>query len=539
MQIIPAFLKRIYHPPLTQKIFLTSILENNVSILTVNPAFKIQFANTISEALLKTSNKKILGIEIQQIFENPQTFEKIKNEITNSENDDYTCPEQNLKTLDGSNTKIPVKITIKKIRNVGANYHSPKKNQLLGLIFIFKDISEIKNYSATLKEKIKEIEEKDSSIQKLLEELAAEKSASVEKIKQETLKITKEHNHLLSAINSLNLPFLITDKYKNIIYNNNTALTIFPSLKNQQTTIQELQNTASINYDLNGQIDRCLKEKIFIKLPDIQINLNFVNIFISPIILDAQNSPDPIGTSIIIRDKTEQYNLEKSKEDIFAITFHELRAPLTAIYGYVSLIKQIYFNNIQDAQLKNSINNIGVLCKKLSMSINNFLDSSRLEQNKIQLKNEQCNLSAIINENIKIMEKIALDKNLYIKFDPPLFPIMVQGDQARLAQIINILINNAIKFTQIGGIYIRLDQQKDFTKLSIQDTGLGISEENKHMLFGKFQQAGNNNALITWEGIGLGLYIAKLLIEKMGGKIQLEKTGINKGSTFSFTIPSK
>ena len=242
--------------------------------------------------------------------------------------------------------------------------------------------------------------------------------------------------------------------------------------------------------------------------------------------------------SIIIQDKTEQYSLEKSKDDIFAITFHELRAPLTAIYGYVSLIKQIYFNNIQDAQLKNSINNIGVLCKKLSMSINNFLDASRLEQDKIQLKNEQCNLSAIINETIKAMEKLALDKNLYIKFDSTLFPIMVQGDQARLTQIINILISNAIKFTQIGGIYITLTQQHDFTKVSIQDTGCGISQENKRLLFGKFQQAGNNS-LTTQEGISLGLYISKLLIEKMGGEIQLEKTEINKGSTFSFTIPVK
>ena len=147
MQIIPAFLKRKYHHPLTKKTFLTSILENSAAIITVNPAFKIQFANTLSEKLLKTKNKELLGIEIQQIFQNSQDFDKIQNEITNSENNDYTYPEQNLKTLDGINTKIPVKITIKKIKN--------RANKLLGLIFILKDISEIKSYTILLKEKIK------------------------------------------------------------------------------------------------------------------------------------------------------------------------------------------------------------------------------------------------------------------------------------------------------------------------------------------------------------------------------------------------
>ena len=511
-----------------QKILLTSILEK-AAIITVNPAFKIQFANTISEKLLKAKNRELQNKEMQQIFENGTTFEKLKNEITNSERDKITIPMETIKTIDGSNTKIPVRIIIKKIRN--------QTNKLLGFIFVFKDISEIKNYALLLKEKIKEIEKKDNSIQELREALQIEKSSAEEKIKQRTLELVEEHARLLSSIDNLSLGFLMTDKYKNIILNNKTATTFFRLLKNQQVTIQEILKTETLSCNLDEHIDKCLKEKILINLPDVQINLNFVSLFISPIIMDAELAPDPIGVSVIIEDKTEQHNLERSKEDLFAITSHELRTPLTAIYGYISLIKQIYFGDIQDAQLKTFINNIGILSKKLSMSVSNFLDSSRLEQNKIQLKKEQCSLSAIISEAVKVMEKLALEKNLYIKFDSPLFPLMVQGDQIRLTQIITILISNAIKFTQIGGIYITLTQQPDFTKVSIQDTGQGIAQENKPLLFGKFQQTGNN-PLTTQEGIGLGLHLAKLLIEKMGGSIQLEKTEINKGSTFSFTIPS-
>ncbi len=514
---------------LNKKIFPTSILKNSVAIITVNPAFKIQFTNTISEKLLKAKNQKLRGLEMRQLFENSQTFDKIENEITNSQSADLTIPCEELNSIDGSNTKIPVKITIKKVKN--------QKSQLLGFIFIFKDISEIKNYALLLKEEIKQIEEKNNNIQKLQQELETTKSSTEEKVKQHTLELVEKHDQLRSSINNLSLGFLMTDKYKNITLNNQIATTFFCILKKQQVTIQELLKQEQINCDLSEQIDKCLKEKISISLSDIQINLNFANIYISPIILDTKIAPDPMGTVIIIEDKTEEHNLKRSKEDLFAITSHELRTPLTAIYGYTSLIKQMYFSDIQDDQLKNFIKNIGILSKKLSMTVSNLLDSSRLEQNKIQLKQEQFNLTAVINEVIEVMERLALEKNLYIKFDPPTLPVMVQGDQVRLIQIINILISNAIKFTQIGGIYITLTQQPDFTKIKIQDTGVGIKQENISMLFDKFQQA-RNNPLTSQEGIGLGLHVAKLLIEKMGGEIQLEKTEVNKGSTFSFSIPS-
>lgn len=501
-------------------------MENSAAIITVNPAFKIEFANTTSEKILKAKPQELLGKKMYELFEN-NDLDKIKNNLTSSQNDNYTIPAQNLKTIDNTNTKIPVRIIAKKIKN--------QNNKLLGIIFIFKDISDEKNYTASLRETIKAIEEKDHNIQELLQELQSEKSSSEEKIKQATLEIKEKHTLLLSSINNLNLSFLILDKYKNITFSNKNATTLFPSLQNQQATIQEFVQNELISCNLNQQIDRCLKEKTPIKLFDVQINLNFVKIFISPIILDEKLTPDPIGATIIIEDKTEQYNNESSKEDLFAITAHELRTPLTAIYGYISLIKQLYFNDIPDTQLRAFLNNIGILSKKLSMTVNNFLDSSRLEQNKIQLKKEQCNLTAIINEVIKVMERLALEKNLYIKFNSPTLPIIVQGDQARLRQIMDILINNAIKFTQTGGIYITLEQQTNSTKVKIQDTGIGISQKNQNLLFNKFQQA-NNNPLTAQEGMGLGLHIAKLLIGKMGGKIQLEKSEINQGSIFSFTI---
>ena len=259
-------------------------------------------------------------------------------------------------------------------------------------------------------------------------------------------------------------------------------------------------------------------------------------IYISPIFIEKEQIQDTIGFILILKATDEQHKLDESKDDLFSIASHELRTPLTAIYGYTSLIKQIYYKDLENEELRTIITNIGILSKKLSLSVNHFLDSSKLEQDKIELKKEHCDLYTIITKAIKETERSALEKNLYIKFESPPSPISVIGDQARLIQIIAILLNNAVKFTKIGGIRISIQHQLTKIKISVQDTGSGIPTDNIMNIFSKFQQT-EENILTKQEGAGLGLHIAKLLIEKMNGSIWLEETGINKGSTFSFTIP--
>jgi PAS domain S-box-containing protein len=516
--------------PFNPENFLPSVLKTiNEAVIVVNPDFSIAFANTKSEKLLKYKNQELIGKKIDQFFENDPIRNNTIQEIFDTQTTQAPKDTKEINCIDAHNNKIPVTIAVKKVND--------NSKRLIGFISILTDKSEIKNYLKTLEEKTREIEEKNDSLQKLQQELNIEKASVEEKVKQRTHDFEEEHARLLASINNLSLCFLMTDKYKNIILNNKTTDMIFPSLHTERETIEQLQQSEQVSIDLNEQVEKSLTEKRVINLADVQINFKFVNIFISPIVFESKQIPDAIGTVIIIEDKTQQHNLDRSKEDLFSIASHELRTPLTAISGYISLIKQIYFSNLQDENLKNIINNIGTLSKKLSMSINNFLDSSKLEQGKIDLRKDPCDLFATINKAIKEMEGIALEKNLYIKFDPPPSPIIIIGDQIRLMQILTILIGNAIKFTQIGGIYISIENKVNFAKITIQDTGKGITEENKNLLFRKFQQAGDN-LLTRQEGTGLGLHIAKLLVEKMQGSIRLEKTEINKGSTFSFTIPT-
>lgn len=544
-------LKSLFGP----KKFLPQALKNlSAAVICVNSDLKVKFINEKCEKLLKYTNQEINDQKLEQLFKNNASYNEFVQQIHRLPKDEATIKSNELSIIDANNNKIPVTIALKKI------WDSPKP--LIGFILILTDISETKKYYKILEEKTQEIEQKNENLKKLQKELEIEKNSIEEKIKKRTDNLEKEHAKLLSSINNLSLCFLLTDKYNNIILSNKAARNMFPFINlEEKITVEELQKSAQIDIDLNIQIKKVMNEKKCINITDVQIDSKYINIFISPIVLNPQQNSDAMGVSIIIEDQTKQHDLERSKEDLFNIASHELRTPLTAIYGYTALIKQMYFGNIQIEELKMIINNIEILSKKLSLSVNNFLDSSKLEQGKIELKIDQYNLFTLINESIKEMEGMALWKNLYIKFDPPASPITITADRIRVTQVLNILISNAIKFTHIGGIYIsvetklKLSQPFDqasfdthqsepksasgglnFAKIIIKDTGTGISEESKKLLFQKFQRTGDN-LLTREEGTGLGLHLAKLLIEKMGGEIMLEKTEINKGSAFSFTVP--
>lgn len=508
---------------------LPSILKNiNATVIVVKPDLKIKYVSGNFEKLLKYLQQDIIGKKLDRFLKDKSLspsslFDNIKNSSPDN-------GELEGVILDSQNNQIPVSITVKNI--------SGKTGKITGYIFIITDISETENSHPIPEEEKQEIKQKKENLKKLQKELEIEKNLIEEKSKERADKFKEEHAKLLAAINDLNLCFLITDKYGNIILNNKIAPVIFPFLdKEKKITLAELQKSSQINLDLNILIKKLITDKKCETFTGVQIDSKFIDIYISPIIIESQENTDVLGAALIIEDQTKKHELERSKEDLFNIASHELRTPLTAIYGYTSLIKQIYFGNIQNEELKMIINNIGILSKKLSLSVSNFLDSSKLEQGRIELKIEPCNLFVLINESIKEMESLALWKNLYIKFDPPPTPIIINADRIRITQILNILINNAIKFTHTGGIYISIETESNYAKIIIKDTGTGISDENKKFLFQKFQHSGDN-LLTREEGSGLGLYVTKLLVQKMGGAITLEKTELNKGTTFAFTIPA-
>jgi signal transduction histidine kinase len=243
---------------------------------------------------------------------------------------------------------------------------------------------------------------------------------------------------------------------------------------------------------------------------------------------------------IVIEDITEEKILERSKDDFFSIATHELRTPLTAIRGSTELITDFYTEALQDDRLKSLIANIHNSSERLLSIVNDFLDASKLEQGSFKLKPQTIYIKTVIQTVLQEISSVAEKKSLYVKADMGSLGTLpfVHADPERVEQILYNLIGNALKFVETGGVTVAADVQGNMLKVYVTDTGRGISAENQQLLFRKFQQA-NAGILVrdSSPGTGLGLYIAKMLTEAMGGTIGLESSELDVGSCFSFSLP--
>lgn len=367
-----------------------------------------------------------------------------------------------------------------------------------------------KEYTAELQNKTKELEIKKNALEQIKQNLEKEKKITEQKIQDNTRDLQEEYTKLYYAINNLDFGFIITDKEKNIKFTN----------KATENTFSDAQIKTYIQENLNSEKTLSLK--------NIQINNKLLNIFLS------HQTPN---TTILLEDKTEERSLEQSNKNFITVASHELRTPLTGIKGYLSLIKQFHYANIKDEKLKKMIDDVDNSCTRLISIVNDFLDTSKLEQGKIDFHPEETDLLPIVNDSIKETGSIATEKKLSIQFNTPLKEAKVFADPERIKQVTINLISNAIKYTDKGQVTITVEKTPDnYYKVTVKDTGRGITPENVESLFSKFQQ-NDPNKPVNVVSSGLGLYISKVLIEKMNGKIQLDSTEKGKGSTFSFSLP--
>ena len=261
-----------------------------------------------------------------------------------------------------------------------------------------------------------------------------------------------------------------------------------------------------------------------------------MRIFITPVTLEENK--EVIGYVLLIEDVTEEKQLARAKDEFFAVASHELRTPLTAIRGNTSLIMDYFIEKIQDQDLKEMIADMHESSVRLINIVNDFLDASRLEQGKVELKNEEFNLVEVAEGIVGELDEFSKQNGLSINIEKSEDTIMINSDKSRVQQIGHNLVGNAIKFTKQGGITVRLSRNDTSAKFSVTDSGVGISPANQRLLFKKFQQAGERVlARDVTKGTGMGLYISKLLAEALEGKVYLESSELGKGSTFAFELP--
>jgi len=246
------------------------------------------------------------------------------------------------------------------------------------------------------------------------------------------------------------------------------------------------------------------------------------------------------------QDKNELQKLDKLKSSFLSNVSHELRTPMTAITGYTDLLLDKIDGPVNEEQEK-SLKKIASHSRHLMQLINNILDISKMEAGeKITLRREEIDFKLLIESIDIVFEPIIKQKGLTFITDidenlPPVY-----ADKDRITQILTNLLSNAVKFTEKGGITIRAKLSEkgnktgeisSFAEVCVEDTGIGIKDEDVVKIFDKFTQV-DVSIHRKYEGTGLGLNIVKRLVELHNGEIRVTSI-YGEGSKFCFTIPLK
>jgi len=228
----------------------------------------------------------------------------------------------------------------------------------------------------------------------------------------------------------------------------------------------------------------------------------------------------------------------RAKSQLLARVSHELRTPLGGILGYAELLRDGVLGEITEPQ-KDAAKSILQSTKHLTAMVNELLDEAQIQANTTILKEKTFSPAILLEQAVSGLDIVAEKKGLgFLTYIDPNLPEHLLGDEQRLRQIMINLIGNAIKFTEKGEVWVRLERHspKQWV-IKVTDTGMGIPIEAQTAIFEPFQQ-GQNAITSENRGIGLGLAITKQLAELMGGRIMLDSQ-TEMGSRFSVLLPLK
>ena len=245
----------------------------------------------------------------------------------------------------------------------------------------------------------------------------------------------------------------------------------------------------------------------------------------------------------LIQQKEAAVQAAKAKADFLAMMSHEIRTPLNGVLGMTQLLAETELTPEQHKFLKI----IEVSGETLLTVINDILDFSKIESGQLELEEQPINIRHCVENVCDLLSLKSQQKKVELLYQvEPDVPQLIMGDVTRLHQILINLLNNAVKFTEAGEVLIHVKVQPPIepeksseslrVQFSVKDTGIGIPEDKLKRLFKPFYQV--NSTSKKYGGTGLGLVICDKLVQLMAGKIEVESEE-NKGSTFSFTIPTQ
>lgn len=244
-------------------------------------------------------------------------------------------------------------------------------------------------------------------------------------------------------------------------------------------------------------------------------------------------------TSAKLEQANEQLTeLDKAKSEFLSIASHQLYTPLTALRGYLSMMLEGDFGEITTKQ-QPVFDILSTSTERLITLIKNLLDISRIESGRLELNLQSVDLVNMTDEMVQQLYPNAVAKGLKLAFHhPPADTPHVIADEQRIRQVMLNFIDNSIKYTAKGSIDVKIAKNDDEVIYSVTDTGKGLTADDIAQLFHKFSRVGGASRFHT-EGTGLGLYVAKQIVNEHHGDVEVASPGTGKGSTFSMRLPAE
>ena len=251
-------------------------------------------------------------------------------------------------------------------------------------------------------------------------------------------------------------------------------------------------------------------------------------------IVGSYNKGSKAEVVLTLFDRTNDYQPEDDSLDFIAFAAHELRGPITVIRGYLDVLSDELEEKLEPDQVE-LFNRLVVSANRLSSYVNNILNASRYDRRHLRVHLREDGIKEIYDTIQDDMTLRASSQNrlLAVHFSDDL--PTVAADRASISEVISNLIDNAIKYSNEGGVVnVTAEKDGDFVKVSVEDRGIGMPASVISNLFHKFYRSHRSRETVA--GTGIGLYICKAIVESHGGKIGVRSTE-GEGSTFEFTLP--
>jgi signal transduction histidine kinase len=241
------------------------------------------------------------------------------------------------------------------------------------------------------------------------------------------------------------------------------------------------------------------------------------------------------GVVTVLRDITREREIAQAKSEFVSIVAHELRTPMTSIKGYTDLVLGGAAGEVNEAQ-RNFLRVVKSNADRLATLVADLLDLSRIDTGRVRFKPELLKLEPVINEVVTSLRNLAEERQIAIDVAIPTGLPSVNADREGVTRILINLIGNACHYTPVGGsVVISVRRVDGMLQADVKDTGIGIPPGQMERIFERFER-GDHDLVRQSPGTGLGLPIAKSIVEMHGGRIWVDSK-VDLGSTFSFTLP--